>query len=624
MLIPGTLTIFNFIKIKEIKNLSLRGKGLVLLKGINLDEPQKAGNGVGKSLFGDAYHWLMSGNTTRNIPVSMIVGPWAKYAMVSHTFNIGKDTVTVTRYRNHPKEGNSLQLVSGMDVSNRAIKINEERLQQLIGCSFNLFRLSCFHNSDDKFHFSRMDASMRAKILDEIIGTSDADVVGSLKILRKELFEIEAYIQDADNQIKILSDRQNSYTEQKKNYIASLNLLNNNKETKRMELKSAYDFIIIPDVVILDNKIKEINLSLKEAENTKLKNQVYEKQNQSIRVITERYKTELRNAVSELNKYDHTHAVVGIRCTACGIRITDKNVLEYEDFSKQQKIAAQNKIDEINIKLDECNELFLKNNNSIIPIIDTTELNQQLANLEKQKISIKGEQDKKDSLGKQIADLDKSSLDMENNLKNQIKECDNKIGACIREAFEHTVYFERELINKKQVEQLIEFYGPSGYRPLVMSYYAPVLSDTANYFLRDFTGGYEEIQISTKAQLASGEVRDKVMIDVISNKVSKPFPDAWSSGEGQAIDLSLNFGIMRLAQVKAAKEFGFMYLDEATNWLSPQLVGKLLKLLRDKFLKPEMTIIVTTHASVDERQFDNVWTMVKENGECKLIGDHNG
>ena len=81
----------------------------------------------------------------------------------------------------------------------------------------------------------------------------------------------------------------------------------------------------------------------------------------------------------------------------------------------------------------------------------------------------------------------------------------------------------------------------------------------------------------------------------------------------------MNFGVMGLAAMRASMSFGFLYLDECTTGLSSQLVDKLIEVIRRDIAIDGRTVIMTTHRPVTEKDFDHVWTAVKDNDVCSLL-----
>ena len=59
MLTINNIKAHNFIKFKDL-DLNLKDLGIVLLKGRNMDEPEKGASGVGKTLLGDPLYMPQS------------------------------------------------------------------------------------------------------------------------------------------------------------------------------------------------------------------------------------------------------------------------------------------------------------------------------------------------------------------------------------------------------------------------------------------------------------------------------------------------------------------------------------------------------------------------------------
>ena len=168
------------------------------------------------------------------------------------------------------------------------------------------------------------------------------------------------------------------------------------------------------------------------------------------------------------------------------------------------------------------------------------------------------------------------------------------------------------------MQMLSRFYSPSGFRPLAMETFAPVLSDCVNHFYKDFTNGAGDINVVGKASLASKRIVDKIDIHVSEDGKRRTFPGAWSLGEGGPIDLSLNCGIMRLASEQAAKEFKLFWLDEVLISISSKWIGSIITTLRQKLLRPGVSILLTSNQELPRKMFDQKWTIVMENSRSRI------
>jgi DNA repair exonuclease SbcCD ATPase subunit len=66
------LKINNFLAIGQVV-LELNDLGLVLIQGLNEDEPSASSNGAGKSTLGDALSWVLFGKTARGLSADAVV-----------------------------------------------------------------------------------------------------------------------------------------------------------------------------------------------------------------------------------------------------------------------------------------------------------------------------------------------------------------------------------------------------------------------------------------------------------------------------------------------------------------------------------------------------------------------
>ncbi|HLF34897.1 MAG TPA: ATP-binding protein, partial [Cyclobacteriaceae bacterium] len=186
------LRLRNFVTFAD-QDIPLHAQGLVLLKGKNLDEPWRGRNAAGKTLIGDALLWLLQGETSRDITVDSVIGKNGRHCSVEAEIEIGKARITVGRYRKHPDHGTSFKIFSGEgDVSHRRMDDTKDRLDSVIGCSANLIRISCFQYGDESKYFSRMKTDERAKIIDEIVGASEANIPARYKTVNTEIRALES------------------------------------------------------------------------------------------------------------------------------------------------------------------------------------------------------------------------------------------------------------------------------------------------------------------------------------------------------------------------------------------------------------------------------------------------
>ena len=102
--------------IKEAK-IDLNDRGLVLIEGVNEDDPSAKSNGAGKSSIVDALCWCLYGKTARGVSSDAVVNrKTKKNCCVSVLIQDGEDEYPVVRSRKHDKNGTGLAVSEGRNV----------------------------------------------------------------------------------------------------------------------------------------------------------------------------------------------------------------------------------------------------------------------------------------------------------------------------------------------------------------------------------------------------------------------------------------------------------------------------------------------------------------------------
>ena len=141
-----SVTIHNFMAISRAE-VKLADRGLVLVQGVNDDESSATSNGAGKSSFADALCWCLYGTTARGEAGDQIVNRFVgKDCSVAMSVQDGPHDYLITRYRKHKTHKNQLkvkQIILGFeawtDLTKGTEKLTQEVINQIIGCSFEVF-----------------------------------------------------------------------------------------------------------------------------------------------------------------------------------------------------------------------------------------------------------------------------------------------------------------------------------------------------------------------------------------------------------------------------------------------------------------------------------------------------
>ena len=618
--------IHNFVKIKD-QVIPLWDLGLVWLRGRNMDEP-KGMSGAGKTLLGDAIHWLLGGKTTRGIKANKVIGKFDKWASVEASIISHGTDYELGRYRNHPKLKDHISVYTGQDVSKRVLSKNEESIEKILGCSFNMFQLSSFLTDDENSHFSRMDGGPRGMILDEIANTKEADAPNRMHKVNNMIRDLEKEILNIDSEEAVLKGSLSSDKD-------AIRILTANYEKEKSRDSLNESSLISRITKLREPKVDEHQKWLDyysaqyahlQQEKELLKDQADDKQNKIY--ITERniavIESNIRGCDKGLEQLKTPLPIekeIGVICKTCGNKVTKDSIANLKSGDSDR---VKQRMHEKGVYLKSlvlAKEELHRANSIKVTQFDTGKEIKTLRDIEFTKSTIRGIEAgyiEADNLQRQLDETKGSRENHLSVLKNQIDQKNLEISNNMAKL--KNIFYLR-LNKQKRVEKLkflSDFYSPQGFRPIVMGYYAPVVSQASNYFLADFTGGKERVIVSTRTETAKGDIREKVDINVMQGSEVKSFPNEFCKGENGAIDISMDFGIMRLSGQNSGNDSGFMFLDEITNSLSSVLIERLFHVIREKVYKKGMTIIVTTHHPVPESLFDHVWVSVKEKDVCRI------
>src|SRR5690606_35072096 len=106
-----SLHIENFLSVSKA-DLDLDGQGLVLIEGVNEDDPSAQSNGAGKSSIVDAISWCLYGETARGVSGDSVVNlKTGKGTLVSMIVMIDGKQYNIRRGRKHKTLKNRVEVM---------------------------------------------------------------------------------------------------------------------------------------------------------------------------------------------------------------------------------------------------------------------------------------------------------------------------------------------------------------------------------------------------------------------------------------------------------------------------------------------------------------------------------
>jgi len=168
----------NFLSIATAE-VTLGGRGLVLVEGVNEDDPSAKSNGAGKSSFADALCWVLYGCTARGVTGDAVVNREAgKGTLVDLEIQDGTALYKIVRYRKHKTGKNGLRVwlyedeKDPVDLTKGTDKLTQEVVNGIVGCSYEVFRAAVYAGQEQMPDLPGMTDKALKVLIEEAAGVT--------------------------------------------------------------------------------------------------------------------------------------------------------------------------------------------------------------------------------------------------------------------------------------------------------------------------------------------------------------------------------------------------------------------------------------------------------------------
>lgn len=639
------LKISNFLTIGEIE-CSLDQKGLVLIQGENKDDSSQDSNGSGKSSFADAILWCLFGSTARGESGDKVVNRSAKKnCCVQITVSDGEDRYEITRHRKHSKEKNKLTVFKldneSVDLTKGTDKLTQPIVNKIIGCSEEVFTAAIYAGQEAMPDLPGMTDKQLKTLIEEAAGIDRLQSAHSEALLRirsiktdisikqTEIAGGENSVNDSKQSLAELKDKQKTHKEKSELRIKEINDLLSGLDEKIV--KAERNCVIAAEktaefkkaLASIQNQIDSLSEEkIKHKELIKLSNKAQSEFMNSQANFDANEKRDLANLKS---KYESIEDSVGRPCESCGKPVTAEeidsvrenirelivnakhNFLQARDTLSQKSMAAEKAKSEL--------ELFESN---------MTDVSSEIKKSEEIRLKIEKLSEYENIKDKLI--VERTNLNSE---LNQIKSSENPFNDLLVSAkeklkerisnLESTKNELTDLMDKLKVGELTEkVFSPAGVRAHILDTVTPFLNQRTSEYLSVLTDENISATWSTLSQTATGDVREKFVIDVVS-KVGAANFKSLSGGEKRKVRLACSMALQDLVSSRASKPIELYIADEIDHALDEAGLERLMGILDEK-AKTKGTALVISHNSLSDWIRQSV-TVVKENGYSALKGN---
>ena len=634
----GTLKIENFLSIGQAE-VNLSNRGLVLIEGVNVDDPAAKSNGSGKSSLVDALSWVLYGQTARGVKNDDVINRHAKKnCLVEIEVIDGKDKYVVCRTRKHSEKGTSLYVTKGeTDLTKGTVAETQSVVEEIIGCPYNVFISAVYAGQDAMPDLPSMTDKQLKTLIESVIGAERLNAAYDL--VKKEFLDAETLAVRCEANLTTLEEKLKT----NENYEKDVSLMSiaweGQKVTREGEVnrkianlhaeKEAHQKVLEnqnAEEKRLRSRLAEIEEKLSERDKLilaldPLRDQVAVKE-QEIAGSKARFEAARMTAQDDVRSLQTINGKIGTKCSECGKVYTEDDLTEAKTLAAQKAKASLERAqqckaelsklsDERDVFLDMLKEkkyeipepLSLKKEqrdlfealSSLARGVSSINYDQAIAQLEEQK---RGILEEKNQYLPMLANLAKEKK----TLKMEIAKAKSELAEAEQ--------------NRDVLDALKGVFGPAGVRAHILDTITPLLNDRTARYLDFLSDGKLSAIWTTLATTKKGEVKEKFNIEV-KNSIGGERFESLSGGEKRKVRVACCMALQEVVASRATKPISLFVADEVDHALDEAGVERLIALLNEKATTCG-TLFVISHNPL-RNWIDNTITVKKENGISTIV-----
>ena len=623
-----TLTITNFMSYKSA-TLDLKHRGLILIEG------QKNGvtsfsNGSGKTNLLESIIWCLWGSLySKKVPANDVVFDGKSDCSVS----LEVDNFVVTRYRKHRKFKNELHLlIDGKDARGAKDDDTQEKINKLLGSTFESFSQSVFLGQGVLKSFASATETERKIILEKLLGNERYQEV--LKnIITPNLKEIKEKLEDLNDDFELL-------TEEKIKGLGRVDFLKDKhrlfEKEKTIKVEGIKAKLNITRVISPDTKSgKEIEAEIADHESristledslkglSALDAEIL----QSVKAVSrlemeqDRHTSDVENLERQLRA--PITSLVNKNCPTCGKKVEEADVSLYKK------------------KIEDQLDLLKKS-----AVTGIKPLRAELTRKKEEKEHLLQNRHKIDVLRKQISDLRHELLEI-SKLEEKERIEKEKLKVALKEAVDQTSPYPeliakeeadvKELVKKEsdlleQISKVKEeipywetyenIFSRTGRQELPsipslrLDNILPQLTDGTNRRLRELNPDLTA-EFDTTSTTQRGKATDKFSI-VIKNANGADVYGGNSGGERKLVDIAIMLALGEIVSGRNRQKIPLILLDEVFGSLDTNNSEAVMDLLRNE-AKLKDSVFVTTLSPEFSAMFDKKILVNKVGKESRIV-----
>lgn len=634
MVVFNRVEMKNFMAVKEA-TLDLDNRGLVLIEGKNKSNDSFTSNGASKTTLITSITYALYGKTEKGLKADEVVNRIEKKnTYVKLTFFVGDDEYRIERYRKDKTHKNKVLLFcNDKEITGSTNDVTDKSIQELFGIEFNTYVNAIMYGQGDIPMFSQATDKGKKEILESI---TNVEVYKKAQDVAKEkIKEVEQEQQSKESDIKQLKfkinmleeqhqkelDYYNSVMEQKKQEEESIEQAKKEAQQQRDELTKQIEEVKqnIPQVEEVEFEFSDSYYKAQEAIN-KIETHRKEKLLPAEQDVTSTFNI-IKYDIQELNK-KHSQLDTSDHCPVCGSPIDNSHKVKEQHNIQEQLEVKKNQLEQYQEALNKIEDKKVELESKKEKIQSIMQVEEEDKNKHQQ--AIQEQYRNQQSYYTKISELENKKnniIDPVLNDYSYIKEPDKEQYKKEITSIELTIdKHSKDVLqlesNKVQYQQAVEAFGNKGIRSVVLDFITPFLNEKANEYLQVLSGSDISVEFQTQVENTKGELKDKFDV-IVTNSNGGTSYKSNSAGEQKRIDLAISFAIQDLIMSKDDISTNIALYDECFDGLDTVGCENVIKLLKDR-LNTVGTIFVITHSESLKPLFENVITMVKEDGVSRL------
>lgn len=643
------LEIKNFLTVGTA-SIELDNRGLLLIQGENKDDPSAESNGAGKSSIVDALCWALFGVTARGVTTDAVVNKTAKKdCRVSVTISegtvIGDTGYEIIRYRKDGTNKNQVFIKQGklglagwIDMSKGTDKETQEVINQVIGCSLDVFMASVYCGQERMPDLPGMTDKQLKLLIEEAAGVevlSSAYTVarGRLTSAKARLdaalpVKLTAEANLADSTVDLIGLRDESAkfeTERKDRAKAEL--------VKALPLKGqlaevSTALVSMDDADKLTERLAELDDKLKGEKLERIGLDALVKKASQVEMEAVRRRTEFQSkkdaadrATASLAKIDDR---VGSPCDECGKTYCEHDL---EDARVAQQVVIDKHKGELRtlagvlkeaLEAHKTAQTFVESFK--VSMTDFSAVAALQRDLTERRGAVLLKRGEVISIEKQIASIGevaKAKLSEANPWSKSVAQTETDIERLETSVEEMSGKIESLTAEVEMLDAAVRVFGPAGVRAHILDTVTPYLNERTREYLGALTDGNIHAEWNTLSKTAKGDLKEKFNIEVVNDMGAESFAGL-SGGEKRKVRLATAMALQDMVASRATKPINIFVGDEIDHALDESGLERLMTVLERK-ARERGTVLVISHNSLSD-WIDNVITVTKVGGLATVGG----